>query len=76
MKSLVLWLLTGTALVSMLISETELDATEIVADPGSPDPNIYADNNPIGCAVSVADLDSIDSMTQPVTTSLASNHSS
>jgi hypothetical protein len=61
MKSLVLWLLTGTALVSMLISETELDATEIVADPGSPDPNIYADNNP---------------MTQPVTTSLASNHSS
>lgn len=41
MKSLALWLLTGTALVSMVISETELNVTEIAFDPGSPDPNIH-----------------------------------
>ena len=41
MKSLALWLLTATALVSMWISETELNVTEIAFDPGSPDPNIH-----------------------------------
>jgi hypothetical protein len=41
MKNLVLWLLTGTALVSMWISATELNVTEIGFEPGSPDPNIH-----------------------------------
>lgn len=41
MKSLVLWILTATALVSMWISETEIAVTEIAFDPGDPDSNIH-----------------------------------
>mgnify|MGYP007047029752 CR=1 FL=1 len=41
MKTVILWLLTDIAFVSMWIPETEVDVTEMAFETGSSDPNIH-----------------------------------